>query len=232
MNKLALVVFGLLMLFIPAVLAEVKDIDDIPITITWKVAKDTNGTIYNITINVSSSEDVDHTFNRVITNTTSNDSDTIKIDIERDVACKDEDISNLTKTLLENSKGLVNTINNSFNFPKEYSDCLEGRAILSEKNKGLLFDSEKATNESKLYKGMYETESADKSEIKGRLDTCNTNLLDTNTERNNCSTELEKTKKKPMQYAIISILITLIAINIYNKNKEPKPPEMFQFREN
>lgn len=223
---------GLLILLIPAVFAEIRDIDDIPITITWKVAKDSNGTIYNISINVSSSEDVDHTFNKVITNTTSNDSDTIKIDIERDVTCKDEDISNLTKTLIQNSLGFVNTINSSFNFPKEYSDCLEGRAMLSEKNKGLADDKDKFKNESDLYKGMYETETADKSEIKGRLDTCNTNLLDTSTDRNNCNSELEKTKKKPIQYALVSILATLIILNIYNKNKEPKPPEMFQFREN
>ena len=220
------------MLLVPAVLAEVRHIDDIPITITWKIARDSNGTISNITINVSSSEDIDHTFNRLLSNSTSNDSDTIKIDIERDIVCKEEDISNLTKTLLESNRGVINTINNSFNFPKEHQDCLEGRAMLSEKNKILLGDKETLKNESILYKGMYETENTEKGQFKERLSECNANLLDANTGKNNCNTELDKTKKKPMQYAIVSILATLILINIYNKNKEPKPPEMFQFPEN
>lgn len=231
MKKINIIFIGMLIMMIPAVFAENRDIDDIPIDIKWSISKDGNGSIYNITINVSS-EDKDHTFNRILTNTSSNGSDTIKIDIERDIVCKEEDISNLTRTLIQSSLGFVNTINNSFNFPKEYSDCIEGRARIAENNKVYLLERDKFKNDSDMYKGLYDSETESKDGIKDSLDTCNTNLLNTNTDYNTCSSDLEKTKKKPMQYALVSILFTVIAINLYNKNKEPKPPEMFQFKEN
>lgn len=231
MKKISIVLIGILLMMIPAAFAEIRDIDDIPIEIKWTILRDGNNSSWNLSINISS-EDKDHTFNKVFFNNTGNSSDTIKIDIERDIVCKEEDISNLTKTLIQSSLGFVNTINNSFNFPKEYSDCLDGRARIAENNKVYLLERDKFKNESDLYKGLYDTETASKTEVKGKLDTCNTDLLNKNTDYNGCFSELEKTKKKPMQYALVSVLFTIIAINIYNKNKEPKPPEMFQFKEN
>ena len=216
----------------PGVLAENKNINDIPIKVVWFIyVNESTREITSVLIYINSSEDTStsHTIIKNITLSSGNSSSNTEIDIERNVVCAEEDISNLTKTLIQSNIGVLNTLNNSFSFPKEYSDCIDGRARIAENNKVYLQERDRFKNESNLYQGLYEDEQGSKDQLKTRLDNCNSDLLTKNTDYNTCTTDLEKSKKKPSQYAIISIVITLIAVNMYNKSKEPKMPETFQF---
>lgn len=217
---------------LPGIFAEQKDIDNIPIKAAWFIyVNESTREITGVLIYINSSEDgdKDHTIIKNITLSSGNSSSNTDIDIERNVICAEEDISNLTKTLLQSNIGIVNTINNSFNFPKEYSDCIDGRARIAENNKVYVQERDRFKNESDLYQGLYKDEQEAKDQVKTRLDTCSSDLLTRNTDYNTCTTDLEKIKTKPSQYAMISIVITLIAVNIYNKSREPKMPETFQF---
>lgn len=220
------------MVVLPGIFAEQKDIDNIPIKAAWFIyINESTREITGVLIYINSSEDSDkdHTIVKNITLSSGNSSSNTDIDIERNVQCSEEDISNLTKTLIQSNIGIVNTINNSFNFPKEYSDCIDGRARIAENNKVYVQERDRFKNESDLYQGLYKDEQESKDQVKTRLDTCNSDLLTRNTDYNTCTTDLEKIKTKPSQYAMISIVITLIAVNIYNKSREPKMPETFQF---
>lgn len=221
----------LFMILIPGVIAKNIDIEDIPITVKWSITKDGDKMVW-VNISVWSDDDQDDfVFTKNITNQTSDNDDDFEIAIRRnlDVLCEEQDIGNLTRALIDSNRAVASTINNSFNFPKEYSDCLEGRAKIAESNKVYLQERDKFKNDSSLYQGLYKDEQDTKDQVKTRLDTCNSDLLTRNTDYNTCTTDLEKSKKKPSQYAMISIVITLIVVNIYNKSKEPKPPEVFQF---
>lgn len=205
---------------------------DVPIVIGWNINEDSNGTITSIIIYVNSSSDTGNTFSRTLTKDTNlNDSRSFDVSVNTDASCTSDQMDSLTQALLESNREVVLTLNNSFNVPKQLSDCLEGRARIAENNIQFQKDRDSYKNSSDMYQNLYNGETTAKDQFKTRLDGCNTDLLTRNTDFNTCNTELDKTKKKPIQYAIISILITVIAINMYNKSKEPTAPEMFQFNQ-
>lgn len=229
--KVILLIILLITLFIPLAKAEEKEINNIPVKLRWMIAKDGNGSLINITLYMNSSEDDDHVFVVTLSNTSSNNSDDIEIDIKRDISCSSADISELTKQVLQSNRDVVNSINSSLDMSKRFADCSEGRERIATNSKTFELQRDQYKNESDTYKVLYQTESDVKLNFKSRLDGCSSDLQTKTAEANTCSGDLTQSKKKPMQYAFVTLILTLIAMNMYNKSKEPKPPEMFQFPE-
>lgn len=219
----------MLFAFASIVNAENKFIEDIPIEISWHVARNASGSIEGVNITVKSSDDDNHVFSKNITNSSSDSSQTLKIDIVRNVECTEADISNLTRALLEKDRNVISYLNESYGIVRDFADCKEGKGRIAENNVQFQFDRDKYKNESDYYKYLYDIKSNETNKKENELNSCSNNLLTANTENNNCQNNLTQSKKKPGQYAIISIIVTLIAVYLYNRNKEGTPPEMRQF---
>ena len=220
MKRILSVLAWIFLLVIPITLAAQTETIDLDV----KVIR------YNNTVSVEIEGEDDNDFKNISCSSANTSFTDNFNDIKIEITTAQTEISDLTKQIINHCSVL--------NFTERYATCESEKGIAigvkeSYKDKFLSAEQErdKFKNESQDFRLLYENESSIKGQAEGKYNTCNTDLLSKNTEYNRCYDELQVTKKKPTTYAIVSIIITIIAVTMYFKGQQPKPPEFGQFPE-